>query len=164
MPVHSEFFFCVSALVLGMVAGMRTMMAPAVLALTLTRRPELVPLARPAQWFMLRGIAILLCIAALGELVADKLPRTPNRTAVGPLIARMLSGMITGAAVVEMGQMNPWAGAACGAIGAVIGAFGAFHARRFVGRATGIRDPYIGALEDVAAIAIAVSVVAQLVG
>jgi hypothetical protein len=44
-----------------------------------------------------------------------------------------------------------------------VGTFGMFHARRFAGRVTGIRDPYIGAVEDVLAIAIAASVVAQLV-
>jgi len=164
MPIHSDFFFCVSALVLGIVAGMRSMMAPAIVALTLSRRPELAPLASPARWLALRGVAILLGVAALGELVADKLPRTPNRTALGPFIVRVASGAITGAAIVELGQLNPWAGAACGAAGAVAGTFGAFHVRRFAGRRTGIRDPFIGALEDIIAIAVAVAIVAQVVG
>lgn len=140
------------------------MMAPAILSLMLSRRPELAPVSIPAQWFVLRGIAILFGLGALGELVGDKLPRTPNRTAVGPLVARIVSGAVTGAAIVEMGQINPWGGAALGAIGALIGAFGGFHARRFVGRKTGISDPFIGTLEDVIAIAIAVTVVAQLAG
>jgi hypothetical protein len=37
-----------------------------------------------------------------------------------------------------------------------------FHARRYVGRITGIRDPWIGAMEDVVAVALAISVVASL--
>jgi uncharacterized membrane protein len=163
MPLHSELFFWVSAFLLGIVAGMRSMMAPAVLALTLSRRPEYVPNTAPAHWFALVPIAVILVISALGELVADKLPRTPNRTALGPFVVRLASGAITGAALVQIGGVNAWAGAACGAVGAIVGTFGMFHARRFAGRVTGIRDPYIGAVEDVVAIAIAASVAAQLV-
>jgi len=164
MPLHSEFFFCISALVLGFVAGMRSMMAPAVLALILSRRPEYVPASAPAHWFALLPVAVILGILALGELVGDKLPMTPNRTALGPFVGRLVTGSITGAALVQIGGINPWAGAACGAVGAIAGTFGMFHARRWAGRVTGIRDPYIGAIEDVVSIAIAATVVAQLVG
>ena len=164
MPLHSEFFFWISAFVLGVVAGMRSMMAPAVLALTLSRRPEYVPTNAPAQWFALFPVAVILGVLALGELVADKLPMTPNRTALGPFVGRLATGSITGAALVQLGGINPWAGAACGAVGAIVGTFGMFHARKFAGRVTGISDPYIGAIEDVVAIAIAATVVAQPVG
>ncbi len=164
MPLHSEFFFCVSAFVLGVVAGMRSMMAPAVLALTLSRRPEYVPASAPAQWFALIPVAVVLCIVALGELVGDKLPMAPNRTALGPFVFRLVTGAITGAALVQLGGINAWAGAACGAVGAIAGTFGMFHARKLAGRVTGISDPYIGAIEDVVAIAIAATVVARLVG
>jgi len=164
MPIHSEFFVCASAFILGVVAGMRSMMAPAVLALTLWRRPEYVPASAPAQWLALFPVAVVLGIAALGELVADKLPMTPNRIALGPFVARLVTGSITGAALVQVGGINPWAGAACGAVGAIAGTFGMFHARKFAGRVTGISDPYIGAIEDIVAIAIAATVVARLVG
>ncbi len=164
MPVHSDFFFYTAALVLGMVAGMRTMMAPAVLALTLSRRPEYAPAVAPAEWFALRPLAITFGLATLGELVADKLPWTPNRTALGPFVARLASGAFTGAVFVQIGRMDPWIGAALGALGALLSTFGVFHARRFVGRVTGIRDPFVGAMEDVIAIALASTVVAMLVG
>jgi uncharacterized membrane protein len=164
VPVHSDLLFYTCALVLGLVAGMRSMLAPAVLAITLARRPEYAPASAPAQWFTLLPLAVILAILALGELVADKLPMTPNRTALGPFVARLASGAISGAVFVQIGHLNPWLGAACGAIGAFVGTFGAFHARRFVARATGIRDPFIGAAEDVVAIALAAIVVATLVG
>ena len=164
MPIHSDFFFYASALVLGIVAGMRSMMAPAVLAIALSRRPELAPAVSPAQWFASRTLAIILGLASLGELIGDKLPWVPNRTSAGPLVWRLATGAITGAALVQLGHINSWIGAACGAIGALIGTFGGFHARRFMGRITGIKDPFIGALEDVIAIALAASVVALLVG
>lgn len=163
MPVHSDFFFCASALALGLVAGMRSAMAPALLALMLSRRPELAPPLSPVQWFTFPPLAVLLALVALGELVADKLPRTPNRTALGPFLARIGSGAVTGAAFVQLGHLDAWLGAACGAAGAIASTFGMFHARRFVGGVTGIKDPWIGAMEDIIAIALAVSVVATLV-
>lgn len=164
MPVHSNLFFYGSALVLGAVAGMRSMMAPAVLALTLSRRPELAPHVAPARWFALAPIAIILGIGALGELVVDKLPRTPNRTALGPFAGRALLGAIAGAVIVQTGNANGWVGAALGVLGAIASTLGMFHARAYAGRATGLADPYIGVIEDILAIAIASTVAAMLVG
>lgn len=163
MPVHPALFFYTSAFLLGIVAGMRSMMPPAILALTLSRRPELAPAIAPIQWFVSRSIAIILGLGALGELIADKLPQTPNRIALGPFVARVASGALTGAALVQIGQVSAWGGAACGGFGAIIGTLGAFRARRSAGLVTKIRDPFIGALEDVIAITIAATVVAMLV-
>lgn len=164
MPVHSDPFFYISALILGFVAGMRTMMPIAVLAITLSRRPELAPASDPVHWLTLRPVAILVGLAALGELVVDKLPRTPNRIALGPFLGRLILGGFAGAVLMQLGGINAWIGAACGAAGAIVGSLVMFYLRRAAGRATGIRDPYIGAVEDVLAIAIASTVVAMLVG
>ncbi|MDQ2890952.1 MAG: DUF4126 family protein [Gemmatimonadota bacterium] len=164
MPIHSAFFFCASALLLGVVSGMRTMVAPAVLALTLSRRPELVPPATPAHWFTLSAVAVPLGLAALGELIGDKLPQTPNRTALAPFLARVASGAICGAAMVQLGLMDKWLGAGFGAVGAATGAIGMFHLRRYAGRVSRISDPYIGAIEDALAIAIAATVLALTLG
>ena len=164
MPVHSYFFFVTCALVLGFVAGLRSMMAPAVLAIALARRPELAPAASPAHWFSLRAVAIVLGILALGELIVDKLPRTPNRTALGPFVVRLLTGAITGAALVQLGAISGWIGAVCGAVGAIIGTFAGFHARRLAVRTAGVRDPIIAVVEDVIALALAATVVASLLG
>ena len=160
MPVHQATTLVAAALLLGFVAGMRTMTPPALLAITLTRRPELVPAVAPAQWFTHRILAIGFGLAALGELVGDKLPQTPNRTALGPFVARLASGGICGATLLQLAAMNPWLGAVCGAVGAAAGAIGMFHLRIAAARTTGIRDAYIGATEDVLAIAIAASVIA----
>lgn len=164
MPLHSDLFFYTSALLLGIVAGMRSMMAPALLAITLSRRPEFVPAILPAQWFTSRVLAVALGVASTGELVGDKLPWIPNRTSPGPLVARLVSGAITGAAVLQLGRIDPWLGATCGVIGALVGTFGGFHARRFALRVTGMRDPLIGVLEDVIAIAVVASVLTLVTG
>ncbi|MEO8946032.1 MAG: DUF4126 family protein [Gemmatimonadaceae bacterium] len=163
MPVHSDPFFYISALILGFVAGMRTMMPVAILAITLCRRPELAPASNPVHWLTLRPVAILISLAALGELVVDKLPRTPNRIALGPFLGRLILGGFAGAALMQLGGISAWIGAACGTVGAIVGSLVMFYLRRVAGRTTGIRDPYIGAVEDVLAIAIASTVVAMLV-
>ena len=163
MPAHSDFFFYISAALLGAVAGLRSMMPLAALAITMSRRPELVPALAPIRWFAIRAVAIVFGLAAIGEIIVDKLRRTPNRTALGPFVGRVVSGGIAGAAVVQLGHINPWIGAGLGVIGAILGTFGAFHARRWLGKTTGIRDPYIGALEDAIAIAVAAAVLARLV-
>jgi uncharacterized membrane protein len=163
MPIHSDLFYLTSALLLGIVAGMRSMMAPAILALILSRRPELAPPVSPASWFAHPSAAIVLGLAALAELVGDKLPKCPNRTALGPFVARMVTGGVTGAAFLQIAHLNAWLGAALGVIGAIAGTFGGFHARRAVVRSTRIKEPYVGLLEDIIAIAIAASIVSQLV-
>ena len=162
MAIHSDFFFIGSALVLGVVSGMRSMLAAAALSLSLSRHPELTPPISPVQWFTLPPLAVFLALLAVGELVGDKLPRTPNRTALGPFLARVVLGAITGAAFVQIGHVNAWFGAASGGVGAITSTFGMFHARRYVGRITGIKDPWSGAMEDLVAIALALSVVASL--
>ncbi len=140
------------------------MTAPAVLAITLSRRPELVPALAPVQWFAHRIVAIVLGFAALGELAVDKLPQTPNRTALAPFVARLVSGGICGAALLQLGAMNPWVGTGVGAVGAAIGTIGMFRLRVYAARSTGIKDQYVGGMEDAIAIALAATVLALLVG
>ncbi len=162
MPIHSSLFLIIAALLLGVVCGMRTFVAPAILALTLSRSPELVAPVAPVHWFTHSVVAIILAIAAIGELIGDKLPQTPNRTALAPFVARAVSGGICGAAIFQLGSMNPWIGAGCGAVAAATSTIGTFHARRYVGRVTGIRDRYIAVAEDLIAIMIATSVIATM--
>ena len=40
-------------------------------------------------------------LAALGEYVNDILPKTPKRTAPGPLVARIVTGGLSGACLCE---------------------------------------------------------------
>ena len=79
------------AIGIGIVAGLRSFTAPAVVAwaahfgwLSLHDSP---------LGFMGSTTAVaILSLLAIGELVADKLPMTPNRTASAPLLARVITG------------------------------------------------------------------------
>lgn len=152
------------AFALGVVSGMRSFLAIGATALTLWRRPEVVPPMSPASWLAHAPVAIVLGACALGELVADKLPWVGDRIAPGPLGARIVTGALSGAAAAQVGHVDGWKGGVVGAVGAVIGAFGFYHLRGWVDRVTGIRDPFVGAVEDVIALAIAGTALATLVG
>src|SRR5262249_13299731 len=92
------------------------------------------------------AVAIVTLLAA-GELVGDKLPTTPSRTAPAGLGARLVTGAITGGAIAG------GVGAALGAVGALIGTFGGYQARTGLVRALGTPDLPIALLEDAIAIA-----------
>lgn len=164
MPAHTQIFFDAAAFCMGVVAGMRSMLAPGVTAMTLWRRPDIVTAGAPARWLAMPAVAIVLACLAVGELIADKTARIPNRTALGPFVVRLLSGGVCGAAIAQMGHVGAAGGAIAGVLGAALSTFAFFHARRALGRATGIHDPYIGALEDVIALAIAGGTIAAVVG
>ena len=94
------------AFLLGMVAGLRSMTAPAA-ASWAARLGWLQLEGTPVAFLGHTVAAYVLGVAALAELVADKLPRTPNRTDPGPSIARILTGGLSGAALVA-GTGGSW--------------------------------------------------------
>src|SRR3979490_2913718 len=83
---------------LGLVTGMRSMTAMAVLC-WFAYRGDLSLDGTWASWAAKLVTAIILPVLALGEFVADKLPRASNRTAVGPLLVRVVVGGLIGAIV-----------------------------------------------------------------
>jgi uncharacterized membrane protein len=146
------------ALGIGFVAGLRTFTAPAA-----------VSWAACYGWLNLQGtplqflgseIAVaILSFLAIAEYVADKLPRTPNRTNAGPLIGRILFGGLSGAALAARHSLS--AGAVLGGLGAVIGAFAGYHVRRRLTSRPGVKDIAVAIPEDLIAIALAYLIVAS---
>jgi uncharacterized membrane protein len=83
---------------LGLVTGMRSMTAMAVLCWFAYRGD----LSLDDTWAFWAGTlltAIIFTVLALAELVVDKLPKTPNRTAPFLLLARVVFGGLVGAIV-----------------------------------------------------------------
>ena len=145
------------ALLIGVVAGLRSLTPIAVVAWAayLGR----LPLAGGPLGFLAAAVTPwLFTLAAAGELVADKLPRTPSRKAPPPFIARVLSGALCGAAVgAPHGALL--GGLIAGAVGAVLGTLGGYEARMRLVAATGGRDLPIALAEDAVAIVAAVLIV-----
>jgi uncharacterized membrane protein len=139
---------------IGFVAGLRSMTAPAAVswaAATGSLRLEGTSLAFMASWIT---VAIF-TLAALAELVTDKLPKTPRRTKPGPLIGRIILGGLSGACLSIAAGASLVTGALLGGIGAIIGAYGGYGFRsRLVGR-FGIRDLEVALFEDVIAVGLA---------
>ena len=99
----------------------------------------------------LSSVAIF-TVLAIVELVADKLPQTPSRTAPPGLIARIVMGGLTGACIAAGGAQGIFLGA-LGAVGGVVGCFVGYQARTGIVKALGTRDIYVALVEDLVAIA-----------
>ena len=110
------------SLLIGVVAGSRTMMAPA--AVSWAASLGWLNIASTAlAFFGYRFTPWILTVLALGELVGDQLPSTPSRTVPIQFGARIISGGLSGAALgAASGQLA--AGAVAGVIGAVTGTLG----------------------------------------
>jgi uncharacterized membrane protein len=110
------------ALLIGIVAGSRAMMAPAAVAWA----ARLGWLGVGGSWLSFLGTAWApwaLSALALAELVGDQLPSTPSRTVPVQFTARIVSGALAGAAM-GVGAGHLGGGAIFGIAGAVIGTLG----------------------------------------
>ena len=84
---------------MGVVAGMRSMSAPAQVSGYFVRHPSDRLAASPLRWLGLPATAQVFKFLALGEVGAEKLPFVPARIEPGPLGARGVSGALAGGAV-----------------------------------------------------------------
>jgi uncharacterized membrane protein len=148
------------ALGIGVVAGLRSLTAPAVVAW-----------AAQLEWINLQGSPLafmgskwtvgILTVLALVELVADQLPSTPARTAPVGLTARIVTGALSGACLAVAGGAALWLGAVLGVIGALIGTFGGYQARVGLVRGLRVSDIAIAIPEDVVAIGLGLFVASR---
>jgi uncharacterized membrane protein len=144
------------AALIGVIAGLRSMTAPA--AVSWGAQLGWIKLGASPVSFLGGSIApYILLVLAIGELIADKLPKTPSRKAPGPFIGRILTGALSGAALASVG--GSWiVGAVAGAIGGVIGTLGGAEARGRLAAAFG-KDLPAAAIEDAIAITGALAIV-----
>ncbi|MET3581543.1 putative membrane protein [Mesorhizobium robiniae] len=137
------------ALLIGVVAGLRTMTAPAAVAWGAWL--GWLPLAGTWAGFMGHWIAVgIFTILAIAELVADQLPSTPSRKVPQQFGARIVSGAFTGAVIGTTGGAII-SGLIAGAIGAVIGTLGGAELRKRLAIAFG-KDQPAAFIEDAVAI------------
>jgi uncharacterized membrane protein len=101
-----------------------------------------------ASWTGGRIAVAIFSAMAIGELIADKLPWIPNRTAPGPLIARIILGGLVGSIAATAGRGPSLEGVLLGVAGAIPGAFTGFLIRRRIVKTLGCPDWPIGVAED----------------
>ena len=115
------------AFLIGLFGGLRSLTAPA--ATAWAAHLGWLKLERPLSLIGSLPAVVIFTLLALAELVADKLPKTPNRTSLVPLTGRILMGALTGACVAVGGGQTAIAGALVGAVGGVVGAATALNAK-----------------------------------
>lgn len=149
----------VLAFLIGVVAGLRSMTAPAV-----------VSWGARLGWIHLEGTPLaflgyaatpwIVSVLALAELVADQLPKTPSRKTPGPFGARIVMGALCGAALGATADQT-LGGIVAGVLGAVVGTLGGYEFRVRLARAAG-RDLPIALLEDAIAVGGGLLIVSRL--
>jgi uncharacterized membrane protein len=144
------------ALLIGVVAGLRALTAPAVVAWA----AALNWIDVGDKWSSWVGHPItvtVLTILALGELVTDQLPKTPSRKSPPQFVARIIMGGFAGAVIGSAWHFT-WSSLGAGVIGAVLGTLGGYEARKRLVAANGGRDLPIALLEDAVAVLGAIAV------
>jgi uncharacterized membrane protein len=143
--------FLVSFL-LGGVDGLRSLTAPAVVCW-----------AAHLGWLHFAGTKlafidhpstlVVFTLLAVVELIVDKLPNTPARTAPLGLIARIVLGGTCGLALATSAGMSLPFAAVIASIGALVGAFAGYSIRRVLVSRAHLPDLAVALAEDVVAIA-----------
>jgi uncharacterized membrane protein len=145
---------------IGVVTGLRSMTAPAVVSWA--ARLGWINLSGSHLAFMGSTWAVaVFTLGAVGEFVADQLPTTPPRTSAFPLTVRIVMGFLTGACVGLAGGVTLWMGGLAGVIGAIAGAFGGYQARVRLVRGFQVADAVIAIPEDLIAVGLGLLVVSR---
>jgi uncharacterized membrane protein len=147
------------AFLIGVIAGLRSMTAPAVVSWA----ARMGWLQLENTWLVFLGFALtpyILSGLAIGELIADKLPKTPSRKTPGPFVGRIVTGALSGAALGAATQ-ELTGGLAAGALGGIAGTLGGYEFRVRLVNATGGKDLPIALLEDLIAIGGAILIVSR---
>ena len=149
----------VYAFLIGVIAGLRALMAPTI-----------VSWGAGLGWFSLAGSSLnfmssavtryILSFLALGELVNDKLPKTPSRKVPPQFITRVVTGAFSGA-VLGASRDSFVGGLIAGAIGAVAGTLGGSAVRSALAKMAS-KDLPIALLEDAVAILGALFIVSRV--
>lgn len=138
-----------AAFLIGVVAGLRSMTAPAA-----------VSWAAHYGWIHLEDTWVaflrfaytpyIITLLAIGELINDKLPATPSRKVPMAFGARIVSGAVCGAALGSS-HGSVFVGLAAGIVGAVVGTLGGAEFRSRLAKAFG-KDLPAALIEDVIAV------------
>lgn len=145
-------YLFINAFLIGTASGLRALIGLA--AVSWAVRFGIMPLDH--TWLAWLGYAFtpyILTLLAIGELVNDKLPKTPSRLIPPQFITRLVTSALCGLAIGLSGE-GIIIGLVAGITGAVAGTLGGAKARSVLAKKFG-RDLPAALLEDAVAIGIA---------
>lgn len=147
----STFEVVAAIFAIGIMSGLRALSPIAVICwLALLHRLSLTGWAS----FVASKIAVgLFSLGAVGELVSDKLPKTPSRLKQPGLGIRIAMGGLCGLILATAASFSPIGGALLGAIGAVAGSYLGYFVRSRTTAKFGLPDLPVALLEDLICIA-----------
>jgi uncharacterized membrane protein len=148
--------FVILSVLIGIVAGLRSMTAPAAVAVG-ARYGAIAVSGTPLAFMGYTWTPWIFCALAIVELVTDQLPTTPSRKVPVQFATRVLTGALSGATLAAS-RGSLVVGLIAGIIGAVLGTLGGAAFRGRLAAAFG-RDPPAALIEDVIAIGAAALVV-----
>ncbi|HEY9264942.1 MAG TPA: DUF4126 family protein [Mycobacterium sp.] len=138
------------ALLIGVIAGLRAMTAPAVVAWG-AMLGWIDVSDKWSEWMAHPITVTVLTILLVAELVTDQLPKTPSRKVPPQFIARLITGGFAGA-VIGSAFFHTFSATGAGIIGAVLGTLGGAALRGRVSAARGGNDRPGAFGEDVLAV------------
>lgn len=145
---------------LGAISGLRSMSGPA--AVARAARDGRISLGGTRLAFLgSPWVAAALTALQAGEMIGDKLPSVPGRTAPGPLLGRLGSGALVGTAVSASEGHRVLTGSLVGAGTAVAAAFAGEQLRAVIGGKTGVPDALVALAEDAVVLAVTASLLRQ---
>ncbi|SEI15792.1 Uncharacterized membrane protein [Rhizobium tibeticum] len=137
------------AFLIGIIAGLRAMMAPAIVAWGAALGGFDVS-QTPLAFMGYRWTPWVFTLLAVVELITDQLPSTPSRKVPMQFAARLIMGALTGATIGASGG-SLVGGLIAGIVGAVVGTLGGATARGKLAAAFG-KDTPAALIEDAVAI------------
>jgi uncharacterized membrane protein len=146
----SQVLVLLFALLIGVVAGLRALTPPAVVAWGAAL--GWLPLEGTwAHWVGHPITVTVLTILLVVEWVTDQLPSTPPRTVTPQFAARILTGAFAGA-VVGAAWHHTFSSLGAGIVGAVLGTLGGYQARKRLVEANAGHDLPVALTEDAIAV------------
>jgi uncharacterized membrane protein len=137
------------ALAIGVIAGLRALTAPAVVAWG-AFLGWIDVAGKWSEWVAHPITVTVLTIFLLIELVTDQLPKTPSRRTPPQFTARLIMGAFAGAVIGSVSH-HTFIALGAGIIGAVLGTLGGAEARSRLTAANGGKDRPAAIGEDIVA-------------
>jgi len=136
---------------LALISGMRSMMAPALLSMNVKTEDKAGLHASRLDFVGQKRTQDVLGVLTTAELIGDKLPFTPSRIKPSQLTVRLLSGAAVGALTYSLAGREARKGAALGGIVSLASTTVFFTLRKALSLTRIIPEPFTGLAEDITA-------------